>query len=362
MANAPAAGATPADSSSPLRPAAEPAQVTSTPVPGLLLRPVRWPEEATTIAEIGNAARLAAGSLEVVTGEALRVYYEHLDNCDLGADLRIAEVDGRPVAYVRVEWRDEHRGDRVFDTRLNRGHDAPAGTFGALLDWAVARHRVKAASLPASERPRLIAAGSWSDDAEATANLEARRFTVVRFSYEMRRPTLDAIPDLPLPAGIDTRPVRPDQRRVIFEAEVDAFAGHWGAGPDDDSEKRWQEFEQDPLNRDASLWQVAWAGDEVVGMVRPFINEEENSRLGARRGWCENISTRAAWRGQGIASALICRALRALRDRGMTESALSVDAQNETGAVRLYESMGFHVVARELEWRRPLDDVSGPGG
>ncbi len=56
-----------------------------------------------------------------------------------------------------------------------------------------------------------------------------------------------------------------------------------------------------------------------------------------------------------MASALICRALRALRDRGMTEAALGVDAQNETGALRLYESMGFREVFRELEWRRPLD-------
>jgi ribosomal protein S18 acetylase RimI-like enzyme len=361
MAKAPTAGATPAVTPSPWRPAAEPAGVTSTPVPGLVLRPVRWPEEATTIAEIGNAARRAADSLEVVTGEGLRIYYEHLDNCDLGTDLRIAEVDGRPVAYVRVEWRDEHRGDRIFGAIVIPRPDAPAGTFGALLEWAVARNLVKAASLPASERPRLLSAASWSDDAEAAAELEARRFTVVRFGYEMRRPTLDDIPDLPLPTGVETRPVRPEQRRAIFEAEVDAFAGHWGAGPDDGSERRWQEFERDPLNRDASLWQVAWAGDEVVGMVRPYINEEENVRFGVSRGWCENISTRAAWRGRGIASALICRALRALRDRGMTEAALSVDAQNETGAVRLYESMGFQVVARELEWRRPLDEGPGSG-
>jgi ribosomal protein S18 acetylase RimI-like enzyme len=338
------------------------AEVTSTSVAGLRLRPVRWPEEATTIAEIGNAARLAAGSSEVVTDEGLRVYYEHLDNCDLASDLRIAEVDGRPVAYVRVEWRDERRGDRVFRAIVIRRPDAPAGTFGALLEWAVARQRIKAAGLPPSERRRLISAASWSDDAEAAADLEANRFAVVRFYYEMRRPTLDDIPNLPLPAGIETRPVRPEQRRAIFEAEVDAFAGHWGAGPGDGSETRWQEFEQDPLNRDASLWQVAWAGEDVVGTVRPFINEEENARLGARRGWCENISTRAAWRGRGIASALICRALRALRDRGMTEAALSVDAQNETGAVRLYESMGFQVVARELEWRRTLDDGPGSGG
>jgi len=32
-------------------------------VPGLLLRPVRWPEEAQVIVEFNNAIRLAGGSL-----------------------------------------------------------------------------------------------------------------------------------------------------------------------------------------------------------------------------------------------------------------------------------------------------------
>jgi mycothiol synthase len=157
------------------------------------------------------------------------------------------------------------------------------------------------------------------------------------------------------------RPVRPEHLRAIFDAEVEAFAGHWGAGADDGSDVRWREFQADPFNRQVDLWQVAWAGDEIAGMVRPFVNEEENERFGVRRGWCENISTRAPWRGRGVASALIARALRALRDRGMTEAALGVDAQNETGALRLYEKMGFRAVSREVEWRRPLDDQPGAG-
>ncbi len=45
----------------------------------------------------------------------------------------------------------------------------------------------------------------------------------------------------------------------------------------------------------------------------------------------------------------------------MTEAALGVDAQNETGALRLYEAMGFRPVFREVEWRRPLDDEPGAG-
>jgi ribosomal protein S18 acetylase RimI-like enzyme len=332
---------------------------TPTSVPGLLLRPVRWPEEAATLNDVNNAARLAAGSLAVMTVEGLRTYYDHLQNSDLATDLRIGEVDGRPVAYVRVEWRNEHRGDRAFSTAIFHAPDAPAGTYAVLLDWALARHRENAAAVPSDGRRATVVAATYGDEPETPAALRARGFADVRFGYEMLRPTLDDIPDRALPAGVEVRPAGPDHLRAIFEAEVAAFAGHWGAALEDASESRWQEFQQDPLNRDIALWQVAWAGDEIVGMVRPFVSAEENTRLGVRRGWCENISTQLAWRGKGVASALICRALRALRDRGMTEAALGVDAQNETGALRLYEAMGFRAVFREVEWRRPLQDERG---
>ncbi len=336
-----------------------------TAVPGLSLRPARWPEEAAAITEINNAARRAGGSLSVITAEALQTFYEHLEHCDLPADLRIGELDGRPVAYVRVEWRDEQRGDRAFGTAIFRTPDAPAGTFGALLDWALTRHRANAATLPVDGRHPVVTATTWGDDPEGVAAVEARGFLEARFSFEMLRPTLKEIPDRALPAGLEVRPVEPGQLRAIFEAEVETFSGHWGSGLEDGSEANWQEFLADPFNRDTDLWQVAWAGDEIAGMVRPFINAEENARYGVRRGWCENISTWSPWRGKGVASALICRALRALRDRGMTEAALGVDAQNETNALRLYESMGFRAVSREIEWRRPLeDDPAGavPGG
>ncbi len=329
-------------------------------LPGLLLRPARWPEEASALVQVNNAMRTAGGSLAVMTLEGLRAYYDHLENSDLATDLRIGEVDGRPVAYVRVEWRDEHRGDRVFGTAIFRTPDAPAGTFATLLDWALARHRSNAATVPADGRPATVTAITWGDDAEGEAELRARGFENVRFGYEMLRP-----PSTTSPTGrcrpAEVRPVEPAQRRAIFDAEVEAFAGHWGAGVEDGSDTRWQEFQEDPFNRDTGLWQVAWAGDEIIGMVRSYINDEENARGRVRRGWCENISTRAGWRGRGVASALICRALRALRERGMTEAALGVDAQNETGALRLYEAMGFRPVFREVEWRRPLDAEPGTG-
>ncbi len=320
--------------------------------PDLVLRPIRPPEDHLLLAAIDNADRKAGGSIFVLTEELYASFLDHLVNCDPADDLRLAELDGGPVGFVRVEWQDELRGDRVHYSVVCVDPAAPAGTFAVLLDWAERRHAAIAAATE-TDRRRVLAATSFSRDEPRAAVLRARGYAQVRLDFEMVRPTMDDIPRFELPAGVEVRPVLPEHLRAIFEAEVEAFQGHWGASEADGADASWEEFRTDPL-LDTSLWQVAWQGDEVAGMVRPFINPAVNERAGVRRGWCENISVQAPWRGRGIASALIARALVALRDRGMTEAALAVDSENETGALRLYQRMGFREVARERQWRRPF--------
>ena len=111
-----------------------------------------------------------------------------------------------------------------------------------------------------------------------------------------------------------------------------------------------------PVQFTPALWQVAWEveTDQVAGMVRGFINEEENGQYQRRRGWSENISTRRPWRKRGLARALIVRTLRMFKEMGMTESALGVDAQNPTGALQVYEACGFRAVKQSKTYRKRL--------
>ena len=55
--------------------------------------------------------------------------------------------------------------------------------------------------------------------------------------------------------------------------------------------------------------------------------------------------------------ALIVLSLLALKERGMTEAALTVDTDNLTGALRLYESVGFKPIKRFSLYQKPLVDV-----
>ena len=59
--------------------------------------------------------------------------------------------------------------------------------------------------------------------------------------------------------------------------------------------------------------------------------------------WLGSVFTRRPWRRRGLASALIGRSLALLQERGMTSAMLSVDVDNPTGALGLYEAAGFRV-------------------
>jgi GNAT superfamily N-acetyltransferase len=103
------------------------------------------------------------------------------------------------------------------------------------------------------------------------------------------------------------------------------------------------------------VWQVAWAGDSVAGGVLGYISAAENASLGRARGWTEGIFTVRDWRGKGVASAMLARSLRLMRDRGMTEAALTVDTASPTGALSLYERHGFREAERLIIFRKELE-------
>lgn len=101
---------------------------------------------------------------------------------------------------------------------------------------------------------------------------------------------------------------------------------------------------------------VAFDGDEIAGAVLNAIYAEENDALGVRRGWLDSVFTRRAWRRRGLAKTLIVRSLHLLRARGMEVAVLGVNVDNPSGALGLYESVGFVEVERTTAWQRSVED------
>ncbi len=171
----------------------------------------------------------------------------------------------------------------------------------------------------------------------------------------MRRPTLEGLPEAPLPPGLDIREVRPEDHRAIWEADNEAFRDHWGHR--EQTEEDFRGLFATP-DLDTGLWSVAWEGDQVVGSVQTVIWRSENEVLGVRRGWLEHISVRRPWRRRGVARAIIVDALRRLKAAGFAEAMLGVDSENPTGALQLYRALRFEVKDRGATYRKAWE----PGG
>ncbi len=89
----------------------------------------------------------------------------------------------------------------------------------------------------AQERIALEPAGQvtvmagFAEEAELGhhAILRALEFEPARWFFVMRRPLAEPIPEAPLPDGLELRPMTPDQHRIVFDAEAEAFRDHWAS-------------------------------------------------------------------------------------------------------------------------------------
>ena len=183
--------------------------------------------------------------------------------------------------------------------------------------------------------------------------LEHSGYEPVRYFYEMVRPTLEDIPELPLPDDLVIKSVLPDHYSAIWKSVDETSQDEWGyKRPTDDD---YQEWLTSP-HFQPHLWQVAWdiAGNLVIGHVLTFIDDDENEQFNRKRGYTEGIGVDRAWRRRGLARALISRSLQAQKAAGMTESALAADGDSQSGVTRLYESCGFQIMKCNTIYRKAL--------
>ena len=319
-------------------------------IDGLHFRPFDLGRDVPALAELIGEANVADTVDWVPTAENLRVEIENRPNFDPARDMILGEINGSLVAAGETSWR-IRGGNAIHYTECwIRPGDRRRGIGRALLHWVENRAREVAAATP-GEVTHFV--GSWPDEAETwrIALLESEGYRPVRYGFMMVRPLTEPIPDLALPEPLEIRPVRDVDHRKIWDADVEAFRDHWEAAVRTDED--FTAFFSSP-DLDTSLWRVAWDGDEVCGTVMTYVFPEENERLGVERGWLEHISVRRPWRKRGVASALIADALRGLKARGLAEAALGVDAENTTGALKVYEGLGFRRHKTGINYRKAL--------
>ncbi|MGD8794357.1 MAG: hypothetical protein PVF47_17540, partial [Anaerolineae bacterium] len=247
-------------------------------IPGLAFRGFRGEADYPAMSAVINGSKEADGLEWANTVDDVARTYDHLSGLDPRRDMLFAEVEGGVIGYSRVWSSQEDAGTRLYRQFV---HLLPAwrknGLRRAMLRHNERRLRQVAGGHP-DDGPRFFEAWASATESHWSSLLESEGYRGVRYSFEMLRPDLDNIPDRPLPEGLEVRPVEPDQIPQIWAAAKEAFRDHWGF-----SEEEWdrelREWREAPTFQ-PHLWQVAWEGDQVAGMVQNFVNEAENEEYG----------------------------------------------------------------------------------
>jgi mycothiol synthase len=326
----------------------------STAIPGLRIRPYAGESDLADIARVRDAEWTADQVSERTNVADLRAWWSHAsEQFHPSRDVDIVELDGRVVAVAQRDWIDATDGVRDYRARCWVDPAVRRLGIGRVM---VARNEAVRRQLAAghdTDRPKVLGMSMAETNAGARALAEKFGYVPVRWFAEMTRSLADELPAVPpMPEGIVVRPVTTEHARQLWQADTDAFQDHWGGW--DQSEASFLRWIESSEFQPARMI-VAWDGDEIAGAVFNAVYPEANAELGIERGWLDSVFTRRAWRRRGLARALIVRSLHLLRDEGLAQAVLGVDADNPLGAFGLYESAGFTTSDRFSAWRKPME-------
>ena len=196
---------------------------------------------------------------------------------------------------------------------------------------------------------------SWATETQRAwiSVLEREGYKAVRHFNNMIY-ALDRIPEPNLPEGLEVRPVQTEHFRRIWAAQKEVQKELFETVAENWTDNNYTAWLNNPSHT-PHLWQVAWDGDQVAGIVLVRISEAENRELDRKRGYTEHVFVRRRWRQRGLASAPIALSLLTLKNEGMEEAELGVDSENESGAFRFYQGMGYQTVSTDIWFRKAMD-------
>lgn len=209
-----------------------------------------------------------------------------------------------------------------------------------MLHWAEQRALEALERIPSGLRfaPHV---GTYRESAKAKKLFEDFGYRHIRSTYYMIIEMATLAPEPEFPAGIIVRTYNPEtDAEAVYLAEQEAFRDHFGfvEKPFEEGLKRWK-YDREHEGFDPTLYFLAMDGNEIAGLnlCRP------SSYYDADSGWVRSLGVRRPWRKRGLGLALLRHSFNEFYRRGKHKVGLGVDAENLTGALRLYESAGMHV-------------------
>jgi mycothiol synthase len=273
---------------------------------------------------------------------------------DTGRDtLGALEPGGGFVAFVRVSGSASVGDvDRIFAD----GAVVPAlrgrGLGRRLLEWAEER----AAALHRERHPDVPGAVCLyvhENNPSKAALVRAAGYEATRWEYTMARGLDDPLPSIPpTPPGLVLTRYETDRDEAVRQSHRVAFSDHWGFTPPD--EQRWARWFTGSRAFRPDLSRLLLDGDEVAAFLLSYFWEADAAATGVREAFVGQLGVRPGWRRRGVGQLLLATALRSYQQAGYERAALNVDTANATGALRLYERVGFAVKDTYVTWTKPL--------
>jgi ribosomal protein S18 acetylase RimI-like enzyme len=285
------------------------------------------------------------------------------DWIDLATDSRVGiDQDGVARAFGLVQVRP---GDITLLRAACWGGVHPEwrgkGVGRALLAWQTGRAEaiVAARREALGDQPPAGALMIVEEQADSAARLAARAgFTLSRYFFVMRRDLAEPLPTPVTPSGlrlltfekaVAADPGLDDRLRL---AHNEAFEQHWGFQPW--SADTWQQWETGQRDFRGDWSFVALDGDEIAGYALSAGFRAEWEISGHTQGWTSKLGVRARWRGIGLAKALLAASMQAFAADRIQYAGLDVDSDNPTGAVGLYNALGYQVRHRAAHWTKDM--------
>jgi ribosomal protein S18 acetylase RimI-like enzyme len=295
----------------------------------LSLRPLTA-DDARAVADlVGDYDERFSGVADRPTPQDVVYWWERVDAGAVGVDDESGNLIG--VGTLRT------RGQNLIADLFVHPDQQGRGAGSLLLDWAERTTAEKGLD--------ALRAGTSAGDARGKELLEGRGHAYIRSFYRMTI-DLDDLPSAPeWPAGF-TVALELDQDRLVYETLEESFEDHWGYEPRTFDE--WIAV-NGPLDERLCYLVRDSAGTVVAAQVC------DDDRWGVA--WVSILGVRRDWRRHGLGEALLRQAFHDLAARGRLRIALGVDAENTTGATRLYTRVGMTVSSQDDVYEKPIPGV-----
>jgi mycothiol synthase len=286
-------------------------------------------------------SRSVIGRDEITVADAIRNEWVS-PGFDPSTDIRLVFApNGQMVGYTEVWTTSKPSVHPWMWGRVDPDYEGLGiGTY--LLHWAEQRALQELTNLSAELRlaPRV---GTFREAEKSKKLFEELGYRYIRSSYHMLIEMDVPVPDPELPEGIRIRTYNPEtDAEAVYRAQTDSFRDHFGfvEEPFEEGLKHFRHFwEQGGFDPTLLFLAVDRLSGEVAGISLCPPHAIDDSELG----WVGTLGVCRPWRKRGIGLALLRHSFNEFYRRGKRKIGLGVDAQNLTGALRLYESAGMHV-------------------